>query len=303
MDVPPARGPGTSVPGDPLSPDGAASGPLWYRRQSRAVVPWFLHTGLERAMRQAPRNTLHSAPLQPLPDQDMPAAPSNLMETAVVAFATFFATVGPLDVSAVFVAMTPRATPRERLAMVVRGVAIAAVILITFALVGRPLLSSLGISLAALRVAGGILLLLIGIDMVFARSSGGVSTTEEETQEAAGKQDISVFPLATPLIAGPGAIGASILLMANAEGHWMQQAVVIVTLIAVLLLTLLGLLLANQVVKLFGITGLHVISRVFGVLLTALAVQFIFDGVQQSGLLTGAMHSSQWTSALQGLRG
>jgi multiple antibiotic resistance protein len=217
----------------------------------------------------------------------MTAPASEITETAVVAFATFFATVGPLDVSAVFVAMTPHATPRARLTMVLRGVSIAAIILVTFAFAGRPLLSALGISLASLRVAGGILLLLIGIDMVFARSSGGVSTTQEETMEATGKDDISVFPLATPLIAGPGAMGASILLMANAEGHWLLQAVVITMLLTVLLLTLLGLLLANQVVKLFGVTGLHVISRVFGVLLTALAVQFIFDGIQQSGLLSG----------------
>ena len=210
-----------------------------------------------------------------------------MTETAVVAFATFFATVGPLDVSAMFVAMTPRASSRTRFAMVLRGVSIATVILVTFAFTGRPLLSALGISLASLRVAGGILLLLIGIDMVFARSSGGVSTTKEETLEAASKEDISVFPLATPLIAGPGAMGASILLMANAEGHWLLQAVVIAMLLSVLLLTLLGLLLANQVVKLFGVTGLHVISRVFGVLLTALAVQFIFDGIHQSGLLSG----------------
>jgi len=228
----------------------------------------------------------------------MATVPGDVIETAVVAFATFFATVGPLDVPAVFVAMTPDASPRARRIMVFRGVILAALILITFAFAGRPLLSSLGISLASLRVAGGILLLLIGIDMVFARSSGGVSTTEEETLEAAGKRDISVFPLATPLIAGPGAMGAAILLMANTDGHWLLQAVVIVMLLTVLLITLLGLLLANQVVRFFGVTGLHVISRVFGVLLTALAVQFIFDGIAQSGLLSGGAHTAAVYAAL-----
>lgn len=222
----------------------------------------------------------------------MNSAGPEMVETAVVAFATFFATIGPLDVPAVFVAMTPDVHPRARRAMVYRSVAIAAVILVTFAFAGRPLLNVLGISLAALRVAGGILLLLIGIDMVFARTSGGVSTTEEEALEAATKQDISVFPLATPLIAGPGAMGAAILLMANTGGHWLQQGIVIAMLLAVLLITLLGLLLANQVVRFFGVTGLHVISRVFGVLLTALAVQFIFDGIEQSGLLTGNLNEA-----------
>lgn len=210
-----------------------------------------------------------------------------MLETAVVSFATFFATIGPIDVVAMFAAMTARAKPEARRAMAVRGVAIAAVILLTFALAGKPLLGSLGISLAALRIAGGILLLLIGIDMVFARSSGGTSTTDEEEREAATKQDISVFPLATPLIAGPGSMGAAILLMANADGQIMLQLVVIGCLLGLLMLTLVGLLLASQVQRFIGLTAMHVIGRVFGVLLSALAVQFMIDGIAQSGLIPG----------------
>ena len=147
------------------------------------------------------------------------------------------------------------------------------------------MLESLGISLAALRTAGGVLLLLIGIDMVFARSSGGTSTTEDEEREAVSKNDISVFPLATPLIAGPGAMGAAILLMANQEGDLAGQAIVLASLLAILLLTFLSLLLAGRIQGLLGVTGMHVIARVMGVLLTALAVQFMFDGIKQSGLL------------------
>ena len=169
--------------------------------------------------------------------------------------------------------------------MAIRGTLIAAIVLVTFALVGELLLAGLGISLAALRTAGGILLLLIGIEMVFARSSGGTSTTDEEEQEAVSKQDISVFPLATPLIAGPGAMGAAILLMANAEGDLTHQATVVASLLAILLLTLAALLLASKIQQLLGVTGMHVISRIFGVLLSALAVQFMFDGIAQSGLL------------------
>ena len=131
---------------------------------------------------------------------------SHLLETAGVALATLFATIGPLDVAAVFAALTARSDPRYRRTMAIRGVLIAAGILVGFALVGEKLLTGFGISLAALRTAGGILLLLIGIDLVFARSSGGTSTTAEEEREAATRQDISVFPLATPLIAGPGAM-------------------------------------------------------------------------------------------------
>lgn len=208
-----------------------------------------------------------------------------MLETATVAITTFIATVGPLDVSAMFAALTARDKPKERRRMAVRGTLVAASILITFALVGEFILVNLGISLAALRTGGGILLLLIGIDMVFARDSGGISTTDEEEVEAKGKQDISVFPIATPLIAGPGAMGAVILLMANTEGDYALQAVVIASLLAVLLLTLLLLLIASKIQQFVGVTPMQVISRVFGVLLSALAVQFIFDGIADSGLL------------------
>ena len=141
-----------------------------------------------------------------------------MLETAIVAFTTFFATIGPIDVAAMFAAMTPGSSAGFRRSMAIRGTAIAALILFCFALIGELLLRSLGISLAALKISGGVLLLLIGIELVFARSSGGTSTTNEETDEAFGKHDISVFPLATPLIAGPGAMGSVILLMANAKG-------------------------------------------------------------------------------------
>ena len=131
----------------------------------------------------------------------------------------------------------------------------------------------------------GILLLLIGIEMVFARSSGGTSTTDEEEQEAISKTDISVFPLATPLIAGTGTMGAAILLMANQEGDVTGQVIIIASLLAILLLTFVSLLLAGKIEKMFGVTGMHVITRIMGVLLSALAVQLIFDGIKQSGMV------------------
>lgn len=208
-----------------------------------------------------------------------------MLETAAVAFTTFFVTISPIEAAAMFAAITAGNTVAHRRSMAIRGSLIASGIMLTFALFGELLLSTLGISLAALRTAGGILLLLIGIDMVFARTSGGTSTTADETQEAEQKEDVSVFPLATPLIAGPGAMGAAILLMANAQSEWQTQAVVIGCLLVVLLMTYLALLGATYIQKFLGVTGLHVISRIFGVLLSALAVQFIFDGISQSGLL------------------
>lgn len=211
-----------------------------------------------------------------------------MLETAGVALATFFATIGPLDVAAVFAGLTAGTPQRRRRQMAVRGALIAGTTLVVFALVGEFLLAGLGISLAALRTAGGILLLLIGIDMVFARHSGGTSTTDEEEEEAKAKQDISVFPLATPLIAGPGAMGASILLMANTEGDYVLQAVVIGSIIVIVGATLLMCLLSAQIDRLLGTTGMQVVGRIMGVLLSALAVQFIFDGIAQSGLLAAA---------------
>jgi len=210
-----------------------------------------------------------------------------MIETAVIAFTTLFATIGPIDVAAMFAALTSRHPAQLRRSMAIRGVLVASGILLLFALSGGTLLSHLGISLAALRTAGGILLLLIGIDMVFARTSGGVSTTEDEEEEATTKQDIAVFPLATPLLAGPGAMGAVILLMANAEGSLPRQTIVIAMLLAVMALSFLMMMGAGQIQRVLGVTGMHVVGRIFGVLLSALAVQFLFDGIAASGLLAG----------------
>ncbi|GAB5501128.1 MAG: MarC family protein [Pseudohongiellaceae bacterium] len=210
-----------------------------------------------------------------------------MLETASVALATFFATIGPLDVAAVFAALTASNSQKRRRQMAIRGTCIASTILVLFALTGEQILGLMGISLPALRTGGGILLLLIGIDMVFARSSGSTSTTEEEEAEAMGKQDISVFPIATPLIAGPGAMGATVLLVADSEGDLILQGIVILSLLAILGLTLVMMLLSAKVDRLFGKTGMHVITRIMGVLLSALAVQFIFDGIANSGIIPG----------------
>ena len=208
----------------------------------------------------------------------------NMLEKALLAFTTFFATIGPLDAAALFPALTPHNTAPERRRMARRGCLLGGGILTFFALVGHEVLAAFGIGLPALRTAGGVLLLLIAIDMVFARPSGGTTTTEDEQAEAATKQDISVFPLATPLIAGPGAIGAAILLAADVRSNPILLAVVIASMLSVVLLTYVLLLAAAPVQRLLGVTGLNVVSRIAGVLLAALAVQFLFDGIRDSGM-------------------
>lgn len=202
----------------------------------------------------------------------------------LVAFATLFATVGVADIAFIFAALTKDNTAAERRQFATRGTIIAGAILLFFAFLGNQILDVFGVTLPALRTAGGVLLMLIAIDMVFARHSGATTTTTAEDAESRKRDDISVFPLAMPLMAGPGAISATILLTTSAKSdldYWM----VIAALIAILFAAWVTLLLAIPIQKLLGLTGLSVVSRVIGILLAALSIQFIFDGIKASGLL------------------
>ena len=207
--------------------------------------------------------------------------------TFFVAFATLFATVGVADIAFIFAALTKRNTAKERFAFATRGVIIAGVILLLFGVLGNAILGVFGITIPALRTAGGLLLFLIAIDMVFARHSGGTGTTDEEEVEARQRDDIAVFPLAMPLLAGPGAISAVILLTTGAKTD-LEFWAVLVAIVVILFLAWLTLLVAIPIQRLLGVTGLAVVSRVVGILLAALAVQFVFDGIRSSGLLGGA---------------
>ncbi len=206
------------------------------------------------------------------------------MNTFLVAFATLFATVGVADIAFIFAALTKDNTPAQRRIFATRGVLVALGILLFFAVLGNLILDVFGITIPALRTAGGILLLLIAIDMVFARHSGGTGTTDEEELEARKSHDISVFPLAMPLMAGPGAISAVILLTTGAQSD-LEFWLVLLAIIVILALCWLTLLIAIPIQRLLGLTGLSVVSRIVGILLAALAVQFVFDGIKASGLL------------------
>lgn len=209
-----------------------------------------------------------------------------MTELAVTAAIAFLVTIDPIGVGAMFAGLTQTAAPGHRRHMALKGTAIAAAILLIFAFGGELLMRSLSISFAALRIAGGILLLLLAIDMVFARPSGIRAITEPESAEAGHRDDISVFPLAIPLIAGPGAITSTLLLLGQTEGDVTAQAVVLGVLIAVLVVTLVILLFAGVVSRLFGVTGINVLNRVLGILLAALACQFVLDGIAASGILS-----------------
>jgi multiple antibiotic resistance protein len=205
-------------------------------------------------------------------------------ESLLHAFVTLFVVIDPIGQIPTFVGLTRSHSNEERRRTAVRGVLIAAVVLFAFAFIGDWLLRALGISMAALKIAGGALLFLLAMDMVFALETGIRTATGEEKKEAQQRHDISVFPLAIPLIAGPGAFTSLALLMGRYRGDTGMVAAVLAVLAFVLLLSLLSLLLATRMQKVLGITGANVIGRVLGILLAALAVQFVLDGVREAGL-------------------
>jgi multiple antibiotic resistance protein len=202
------------------------------------------------------------------------------MEFVFNAFVTLLVVVDPLGLAPIFAALTRGFSEKQKRDSAIRGTLLGAVILFLFALAGDVLLEALGIGLSAFRIAGGLLLFLLSLDMVFARPSGMRATRVREQEEESYQQDISVFPLAIPLLAGPGAITTVLLFTGGSSTG--QVALFIAVLFVILLLTLSSLLLAPRVMRLFGETGADVLSRVLGVLLAALAVQFVIDGLQAS---------------------
>jgi len=196
------------------------------------------------------------------------------------AFVTLLVVVDPLGLAPIFAALTRGFSAKRKRESAIRGTLLGAAILFLFALAGDVLLEALGIGLPAFRIAGGVLLFLLALDMVFARPSGMRASTVREQEEESYQQDVSVFPLAIPLLAGPGAI-TTVLLYTGGSNNT-QVALFVVVLLLVLLLTLTSLLLASRVMRLFGETGANVLSRVLGVLLAALAVQFVLDGLKTS---------------------
>ena len=212
-----------------------------------------------------------------------------MLETALTAFTTFFAVIGPIDTAVLLASMTPNMTGAERRAIAVKAVFIATVIILLFALFGGPVLRQLGVSLAALQTAGGIILFAIALDMTLAKHPEPAALTLKESEEAEHKAEahaeIAVFPFATPLLAGPGAMTSAIVLAASTKGDFSLLGAVIAGILAVMAVTLVLFLLAQEIHQLIGVTARKVIVRVFGVLLAALAVQSIFNGLAEAHIL------------------
>lgn len=206
-----------------------------------------------------------------------------MIELFVSAFVTFFVVIDPPGCAPIFASLTAGTTAAHRRAMAVRAVLVAASILLVFALAGEPLLHGLGIELASFRIAGGIMLFLIALEMVFEkrtqrREDRAAKVTPDEAE------DVSIFPMAMPMIAGPGSIATVMLLVSRADGIE-RTFTVLMALAANLVLMLVSLLAAGPLMRILGAKIEAVITRLLGVLLAALAVQFVIDGVQsQFGL-------------------
>ena len=206
-----------------------------------------------------------------------------MLEVALAAFANFLITIDPIGVVPFFIALTAGMSSKKRRAVAMRGVAIAGAILLMFTVVGQPLLHYLGITLPAFRVAGGVLLLLLAVDMVIAREGGIRAPTPREEEDAATRRaDIAVFPLAIPLIAGPGAIASTILLQSQHTGDLEAQVLTALVMLGVLVLAAVSFILCDAIMRVLGLTGVAVLSRVFGIVLAALAANNIIEGVRAS---------------------
>jgi multiple antibiotic resistance protein len=193
------------------------------------------------------------------------------------ALVTLLAMVEPVGVVPVFLALTPAATAHARRRIAWRAVAVASAIMALFAGAGPALLRALRVSIEAFQIAGGVLLFLIAVDMLFARRSG-TRETPEESADALARQDVSVFPLAIPLLSGPGTITATLLLVGNAGGDPGKLMMLVAAMVVTMVATLGVLLGAEPVRRALGVTGINVFTRVMGILLSALAVQMILNG-------------------------
>lgn len=203
-----------------------------------------------------------------------------MTELFISALATLFVVIDPPGCAPIYSSLTAGASAAQRRSMAIRSVLIAAGVLLFFAFLGKGMLAALGISLDAFRIAGGILLFLIASEMVFEKRTERRNT---RAQEVASKEieDVSVFPMAIPMLAGPGSIASVMLLTSQANG-WIERSVVLAALGIVLGMTLLALLTAGPLMRLLGEKIEAMITRLLGVILAALATQYVIDGIRAS---------------------
>lgn len=204
-----------------------------------------------------------------------------MIDLFISAFVTLFVVIDPPGCAPIYASLTSGASAAQRRSMAVRATLIAGFILVFFAMFGEGLLSFLHIDLDSFRIAGGIMLFVIAIDMVFEKRTERREQRAEKVKATPEVEDVSVFPMAMPMLAGPGSIASVMLLVSQNDG--LDRAFIIFgALLLVLLITLAALLLAGPIMRLIGNKGEAVITRLLGVLLAALAAQFVIDGLKAS---------------------
>ena len=204
-----------------------------------------------------------------------------MIELFTSAFVPLLVIIDPPGCAPIFASLTRGADAAHRRRMAIRSSLVAWSILIFFALLGQPMLKTLGISLASFRLAGGIMLFIIALEMVFEKRTQRRETRANEIEGTPGADDISVFPMAIPMIAGPGSIASIMLLVGRADGP-VEWGIVLAAMTLVLVLTLLALLTAAPLMQMIGAKLEAMITRILGVILAALAAQFVIDGLKQS---------------------
>ncbi len=206
----------------------------------------------------------------------------------ISAFVTLFVVIDPIGTAPLFLALTQGMSARERRTVGLRACFIAALLLLAFALAGEDFLRFIGISMPAFQIAGGLLLFLTALDMLFDRRSQRRQNHADEGTGALA-DDPSVFPLAMPLIAGPGAMATMVLLINDTGGSWEGVALISGVMLAVIALVLLAFLAAAPIERILRRTGTMVLTRLFGLLLSALSVQFVINGASALGILPNAL--------------
>jgi len=204
-----------------------------------------------------------------------------MLNLFVSAFITLFVVIDPPGCAPIFAGLTSGATPAQARAMAIRACLIAGVILLLFATFGESLLGALHIELDSFRIAGGLMLFLIALDMVFEKRTQRREQRAEQVRATPEVEDVSVFPMAMPMIAGPGAIASVMLLEGGAKGG-QGSLIVLAALLSVMVLTVLALLAARPLMKMVGAGVEAVVTRLLGVLLAALAAQYVIDGLRSS---------------------
>jgi multiple antibiotic resistance protein len=204
-----------------------------------------------------------------------------MIELFLSSFITFFVVIDPPGCAPIYASLTGQAPVSQRRSMAIRAVLVASLILLVFGLFGEKLLGALGISLDSFRIAGGIMLFLIALEMVFEKRTERREARAQEIIETPEIEDVSIFPMAIPMIAGPGSIATLMLLMSKHDG--LEDALIIFSALgSIMMLTLLALLAAGPIMRLLGARIEAVITRILGVLLAALAAQFVVDGLRAS---------------------